>query len=84
VSEALANVTKHAGATHAGVTARRVHGKLRVEVCDDGRGGADAARGTGLSGLEDRVAAVGGALSVDSTPGAGTVVRAVLPCEGPP
>lgn len=83
VSEALANVTKHAGATRAGVTARRVDGKLRVEVCDDGRGGADAARGTGLSGLEDRVAAVGGALSVDSRPGAGTVVRVVLPCEGP-
>jgi signal transduction histidine kinase len=81
VSEALANVTKHAHATHAGVTIARVGGHLHVEVCDDGRGGADPGCGSGLSGLEDRVLAVGGTLGVESGPGTGTVVRANLPCR---
>ncbi len=82
VSEALANVTKHARATRAAVTISRVGSAVRVEVCDDGRGGADASRGTGLAGLQDRVAAIGGTLSVDSRRGSGTFVRADLPCEG--
>jgi signal transduction histidine kinase len=84
VSEALANVTRHACASRAAVSARRVGEVLHVEVCDDGRGGADPSRGSGLAGLQDRVAAVGGTIAVESGPGAGTVVRVDLPCEGPP
>jgi signal transduction histidine kinase len=79
VSEALANVAKHAGANEARVTVRRDGGVLRVEVADDGRGGADAARGTGLLGLRDRAEAAGGTLAVTSSPGRGTVVAASLP-----
>jgi signal transduction histidine kinase len=84
VSEALANVTKHSGATRAAVTAERVGRVLHVEVCDDGRGGADPTRGSGLTGLEDRVVAVGGTLAVESAPGEGTVVRVDLPCQDEP
>jgi signal transduction histidine kinase len=84
VSEALANVTKHAHATRARATVARVDGFLHVEVCDDGRGGADPGCGTGLSGLQDRVVAVGGTLVVESRPGTGTVVRADLPCQEVP
>ncbi len=80
VSEALANVTKHADASRAGVTVASVGEHLQVEVCDDGRGGADPVRGSGLSGLRDRVLAVGGTLHLESVPGAGTVVRVDLPC----
>jgi signal transduction histidine kinase len=56
---------------------------LRVEIADDGRGGADlrAGNGSGLRGLADRVEALGGELAVESVPGAGTTVRAVLPLE---
>jgi len=79
VSEALANAGKHASATLARVCIRRSGGMLRVEVADDGVGGADAA-GSGLTGLADRVAALGGTLCVTSPPGAGTVVMAELPC----
>ena len=74
-SEALANVTKHAGASHARDAHRGAGGRLAAEVSDDGAGGADA-RGSGLRGLADRVEALGGALSVESPPGAGTTVRA--------
>jgi signal transduction histidine kinase len=81
VSEALANVTKHACASRAEVTAVRVGRMLHVEVRDDGRGGVDPSRGSGLSGLQDRVAAVGGTLETDSEPGGGTVVRVDLPCD---
>jgi len=81
VSEALANAGKHACATLARVSIRQSDGVLRVEVADDGVGGADAAKGSGLTGLGDRVAALGGTLSVASPPGAGTVVTAELPCE---
>ena len=79
VSEALTNVLKHAGAAGAGVTARFEAGKLRVEVSDDGVGGARGDHGTGLGGLEDRVAALDGRLVVDSPPGGGTRVCALLP-----
>ena len=60
---------------------RADNGELRVEIADDGRGGADPRKGdgTGLRGLADRVEALGGRLALDSPPGAGTVVRAVLP-----
>jgi signal transduction histidine kinase len=80
VSEALANVAKHARASHVRVQARAVGRVLRVEVCDDGSGGADPARGSGLAGLGDRVAAIGGSLEVESAAGSGTIVRADLPC----
>ena len=57
---------------------------LHVEVRDDGRGGADPARGSGLAGLSDRVAAVGGSLEVESPIGTGTMIRADLPCGDRP
>jgi signal transduction histidine kinase len=84
VCEALANLTKHAHAATASVSVhldQEQTAGLLVEVCDDGVGGADPARGSGLRGLHDRVAAVGGQLSVTSPPGQGTVVRAWLPCR---
>jgi signal transduction histidine kinase len=80
VSEALANAGKHASASHARVSIRRSGALLRVEVVDDGVGGADAANGTGLTGLADRVAALGGTFSVTSPPGAGTAIAAELRC----
>jgi signal transduction histidine kinase len=79
VAECLANVAKYAQATEATVRARREVGRVVVEVTDDGVGGADPAAGTGLRGLADRVEALGGLLTVGSTPGAGTVVRAEIP-----
>ena len=92
VSEALANLTKHAHAASASVRVRldgdqRAGGQaedrngLLVEICDDGVGGADPAGGSGLRGLHDRVAAVGGRLTITSPPGHGTVVQAWLPCR---
>jgi PAS domain S-box-containing protein len=79
VAEALTNVAKHAGATEASVAVAREDGALVVEVRDDGRGGADPEAGSGLRGLADRVAALDGALEVDSPPGGGTRLRARLP-----
>jgi signal transduction histidine kinase len=79
VSEALANVAKYAHATHATVEIRRVNGRVTVEVTDDGVGGADAARGSGLRGLADRVAALDGTLALDSPAGKGTRLRAEIP-----
>ena len=80
VSEALANVAKHAQASAAVVTVREQPGRLEVEVRDDGVGGARAGSGSGLSGLADRVASVGGSLTVHSPPGGGTRLEAVIPC----
>ena len=80
VAEALANAAKHAGATEIGVRITRHRDLLVVEVIDDGVGGADPARGTGLRGLVDRVAAVDGRLTVTSPAGGPTVIRAELPC----
>jgi GAF domain-containing protein len=82
VSEALTNVVKHARADGAGVTARVADGKLRIEVRDDGVGGARGDHTTGLGGLEDRVSALGGRLVLDSPPGGGTRVCALLPVSG--
>jgi PAS domain S-box-containing protein len=79
VSEALTNVAKHAQATSARVAIGREGGLLRLEVGDDGCGGADEAAGTGLVGLRDRAEAAGGTLVVQSPPGQGTVVSAALP-----
>jgi signal transduction histidine kinase len=78
-TEALANAVKHAQAGEARVRVIEEHGRLRVEVADDGVGGARLDGGGGLRGLGDRVAAVGGTLQVRSPPGAGTRVVAVLP-----
>ena len=80
VSEALANVAKHARADGAEVTIRKRPGRLVVEVSDDGAGGARPEAGSGLRGLADRVASVGGVLRVDSPPGGGTCLEADLPC----
>jgi signal transduction histidine kinase len=85
VSEALANAAKHARASAVGVTVDVVDGVLRLSVSDNGVGGADAGRGSGLVGLMDRVAAAGGALIVHSRPGQGTSLVAELPADaGPP
>jgi signal transduction histidine kinase len=86
VSEALTNVAKHAGASHAEVTVERAGDRLRVVVSDDGRGGATLdggadGGGSGLRGLAQRAAAVDGTLSVDSPPGGPTTITVELPCE---
>ena len=78
VAEALTNVVKHSQADRAEVSASVEDGMLRVEVRDDGRGGADPG-GHGLVGMSDRVAALGGRLDIDSPPGAGTRVTARIP-----
>jgi signal transduction histidine kinase len=79
-SEALANVAKYAGATCATVRVWRAGSIAGIEIADDGVGGADDSRGTGLRGLADRVEALDGRLRVTSPPGRGTVVSAELPC----
>jgi signal transduction histidine kinase len=80
VAEALANVTKHARATSAVVALRVEAGRLVVTVTDDGVGGADPDRGTGLRGLADRVAAVGGRLDLFAPVEGGTLLRVEVPC----
>jgi signal transduction histidine kinase len=80
VAEALTNVVKYARANTVTLVIERRDGILTVEVADDGLGGADPARGSGLRGLDDRVAAVGGNLVVKSEPGGGTMIRAEIPC----
>jgi signal transduction histidine kinase len=80
VSESLANIGKHARADSARIDLTCVDGILVVEVADDGVGGADTERGTGLRGLADRVEALGGRLRVWTPRGGGTRVRAELPC----
>ena len=79
VSEALTNVAKYARASRASVRLAQEGDELVVEVRDDGVGGARASTGSGLSGLADRLGACDGVLEVDSPPGEGTLVRAVLP-----
>jgi signal transduction histidine kinase len=80
VSEALANVAKHAQAPSVWVAAEDGGERLTIEVGDDGVGGAAMNRGSGLRGLADRVEAVGGRIDVLSDPGAGTTLRAEIPC----
>ncbi len=79
VSEALTNVAKYAQASFARISVTCDDGRVTVEVADDGVGGADAAHGTGLRGLADRVDALDGDLIVESNPGEGTRIRAVIP-----
>lgn len=81
VCECLANIGKHAKATSATVEVCRSGDLLVVEVADDGVGGADSGRGSGLRGLADRVEALGGTLRVRAPRGEGTTVRAEIPCE---
>ena len=81
-AEALANVAKHAAGARATVAVIASDGRLRVEIADDGVGGADPARGSGLRGLADRVETIGGTLWVESTPGPGTRLAAEIPFAG--
>jgi signal transduction histidine kinase len=83
VAEALTNASKHAGACRVRVRVSRPDGVAEVEVADDGIGGADQRTGSGLRGLCDRVDALGGTFELDSPAGAGTTLRARIPC-GPP
>jgi signal transduction histidine kinase len=80
VAEALTNIAKHSGATRAAVNVARLNGHLTVEVTDDGIGGADAKRGTGLAGLVDRVTAVDGTVRLSSPAGGPTILTVELPC----
>ncbi len=80
VSESLTNAAKHAGAAAATVRIGRANGAAVVEVSDDGVGGADPTRGSGLRGLVDRLAALDGELRVQSPTGGGTFVQARIPC----
>ncbi len=83
IAEALTNVVKHAHASEAVIEARLVEGRLVIEVRDDGDGGADPARGTGLTGLLDRVEAGNGTLTLSSPSGAGTTLHVELPASSP-
>jgi signal transduction histidine kinase len=80
VAETLTNVAKYAGASRVEVDVARTGGRLVVQVSDDGAGGADPNRGSGLRGLADRVEALGGRLQVTSPAAEGTTVRAEIPC----
>jgi signal transduction histidine kinase len=79
IAEALTNVAKYARASEALVTITESDGHVQVEVSDDGTGGADPTNGSGLRGLVDRLGALGGHLHVDSEPGRGTRVHAIVP-----
>jgi signal transduction histidine kinase len=84
VSEALANVAKHARASSVAVDVESAEGVLQLLVRDDGVGGAALGRGSGLVGLKDRVEALGGRIGVESAPGAGTALRVELPLPDEP
>ena len=80
VSESLANLNKHSGATAAGVEARVVDGALQVRISDNGIGGASTAKGHGLDGLAERLNGVDGRLTITSPTGGPTTVEAMIPC----
>ncbi len=80
VAEALSNVTKHSGAGSAAVTVRQERQRLLLTITDDGHGGADESRGSGLSGIRRRVEAYDGRLTLDSPPGGPTTMQVELPC----
>jgi signal transduction histidine kinase len=80
ICECLANIDKHAHATSTTIDVTRAEGEVIVEVSDDGVGGADTERGSGLRGIADRVEALGGRLRVWTPTGCGTRVRAEIPC----
>jgi signal transduction histidine kinase len=81
VAEALTNTSKYACASRVRVSVSRANGQATVDVADDGQGGADPPKGSGLRGLADRIEALGGTFEVESPPGAGTTLRAQMPCE---
>ncbi|WP_409238493.1 sensor domain-containing protein [Streptomyces sp. PA5.6] len=81
VCEALANIEKHSGATRARISGGHRAGRLHLELHDDGRGGADPAAGSGLTGLADRVSVLDGRLALTSPPGGPTLLRVEFPCE---
>jgi PAS domain S-box-containing protein len=83
ISEALTNAAKHAQASKVEVTARVRGGTLHLRIDDDGKGGADSARGSGMTGLMDRVAALRGTIAIASPPGRGTSLRVELPAVSP-
>jgi signal transduction histidine kinase len=80
VTEALANIARHSGATDASIRVTRDGALLRTQVVDNGIGGADAARGSGLDGMRRRAAALDGAVDISSPPGGPTVITLELPC----
>jgi signal transduction histidine kinase len=79
VSEALANAAKHSGASAAEVEAAMSEGALRVRISDNGTGGADEAKGSGIVGLRDRVEALGGTMALASPRSGGTTISIWLP-----
>ena len=81
VAEAMTNVAKYAQATHATVSISRTNGRATVTIADDGVGGADPSRGSGLRGLADRLEALDGRLDVESSAGTGTRISAEIPCS---
>jgi signal transduction histidine kinase len=83
VAESLANAAKHAQASTVDVGVNIEGPNVHLSIRDDGIGGADAARGSGLTGLHDRVEALGGRLSISSQPGTGTALHATIPFETP-
>jgi signal transduction histidine kinase len=80
VNELVANVIKHAQASQAWIDVRHDHNMLKITVTDDGQGGADPAHGSGLRGIERRLAAFDGVLAVSSPPGGPTAVTVEIPC----
>jgi PAS domain S-box-containing protein len=81
VAEALTNATKHAVASEVRIRARTTGDSLNLSISDDGIGGADSGKGSGLIGLKDRIEVLGGRMQVDSPPGSGTVLDITIPHE---
>ncbi|MGW6055847.1 sensor histidine kinase [Streptomyces sp. NPDC055189] len=81
IREALTNIARHSGASRAHIGARHHQDVLRIDVRDEGKGGADPARGSGLTGLADRIAVLDGTLTVASPPGGPTVLSVEIPCR---
>jgi signal transduction histidine kinase len=79
IAEGLTNMAKHASATRASVSISRDNGDAQVTICDNGRGGAEISPGSGLAGLNDRIAAIGGRFDISSGPD-GTTLEATIPC----
>jgi signal transduction histidine kinase len=83
VAEALTNASKHADATRVWVSLRIDHDVLHLSIRDDGVGGADPNRGSGLTGLKDRIEALGGRIKIESPSGSGTLIEVEIPIGGP-
>jgi signal transduction histidine kinase len=82
-AEALTNAIKHSGASRIDLRTWLADDQLHLDVSDDGRGGADTMNGTGLTGIQDRVAALGGTVRLESRDGQGTRLEVALPCASP-